>query len=76
MKYTNAYDVLPQEVIDQVRRYTFGLVYFPNKKPETENRDQTIQAKRADGASIGSLSKTYGLSERRVYQILARKEVQ
>ena len=76
MKYTNAYDVLPQEVIDQVRRYTFGLVYFPNKKPETDNRDQTIKTLRAEGKSIRSLSKSYGLSERRVYQILARKEVQ
>ena len=72
MKYVNAYDVLPQEVIDQVRRFTRGLVYFPNKRPATPERDQAIRVLQAKGEPVRQIARTYGLMERRIYQILGR----
>ena len=85
MKYVNAKDVLPPELLSQVQKYTSGaLIYIPktNKigwgqsngaRAEVLNRNQQIVAKYHSGAPVYELMDMYCLSEASIRKIIYSK---
>ena len=85
MKYVNAKDVLPPEVLREVQKHTAGaLIYVPkiNKigwgqlsgaRAEVSLRNQEIVAAYKNGASIFELMSEYCLSEASIRKIVCRK---
>lgn len=68
--YANGRDVLPSEVLALVQRHYNGLLWIP--PPEAlPDRDEQIHRMRADGVPVPEIAERVGLSERRVWQILA-----
>lgn len=83
MKYINAAEVLPEELIKEIQRYVKGdLLYIPNdnrqKRWEEESgsrtyylkRNSEIKKKYKDGNSISQISDLYGLAFDTVKKIL------
>lgn len=84
MSYINAKKVLPEWLLEQVRSYTGdGLIYIPPDKGSRqawgsksgarqmlEKRNNEIQTKKRNGASITSLAKEYCLAEETIKKIL------
>ena len=85
MKYVNAKDVLPPEVLREVQKYTTGsLIYIPKTdklawgqlsgaRAEVSTRNQDISAAYRGGASIPELMDMYCLSEASIRKIVYRK---
>ena len=85
MKYVNAKDVLPPEILREVQKYTAGaLIYVPkvNKigwgqlsgaRAEVNLRNLDIIADYKNGASIIELMNEYCLSEASIRKIVCRK---
>ncbi|BCN29041.1 CD3324 family protein [Anaeromicropila herbilytica] len=83
MKYINAADVLPEELLKQVQAYVKGdLLYVPNdneqKRWGEKSGSRTYYIKRniemkkryKDGTSISEISDSYGLAFDTVKKIL------
>ena len=76
MSYKNAKDVLPAELLDEIRRYVEGeALYIPRRKAsraawgsesgarrEYEERNGRIRARYAENATLEELSKEFCLS--------------
>ena len=88
MKYENAKDIFPEELLRQIQRYVSGkLIYIPSleeKKSWGEasgyrrylvERNRAMRAAFANGESIDALSEAYALSPETVKRIVySRKE--
>ncbi|MCL1843074.1 MAG: CD3324 family protein [Defluviitaleaceae bacterium] len=88
MKYVNAREVLPPEILAQVQKYTCGaLIYVPKKdeekiawgqlsgaRAEVYLRNRNITEAYKNGASIVSLMDEYCLSEASIRKIIYRKD--
>lgn len=83
MKYKNAADILPMELLEEIQKYASGeLIYIPNKSEKKEwgersgardyyiARNREIRSKRRSGASIQDLALEYGLSSDSIRRIL------
>jgi RecA/RadA recombinase len=70
--YANAKDVLPPELLEQVREYYTGNLYVPGKNDAKQKRELiiTLAKSGADTAEIASIA---GVSTRRVNQVIAKK---
>ena len=87
MKYVNANDVLPAELLSMIQKYyEGGYLYIPNgtgcagKRQtdyhiELEKRNQYIYLKHLEGRTNGQLGKIYHLSAASIRRILAREKV-
>ena len=84
MKYRNANNVLPEELIEQIQEYVQGdYIYIPIKdkcceyatdyKMELEKRDAHIYTKYLEGMSNRQLSKLYHLSESSIRRIIIKQ---
>ena len=85
MKYVNAKDVLPEEVLSMIRNYyQGGYLYIPKEqdcgirrqtdyKIELEKRNQHIYGKHLEGRTNGQLGRIYHLSESSIRRILAKE---
>lgn len=75
MKYINAADVLPKELLKELQTYVKGnLLYIPNDNTQKKwgeksgsrtyylKRNNEIKKKYQDGASISQISDSYGLA--------------
>ncbi len=87
--YKNAADVLPEEIIDLIRRYIEGeAIYIPKAEKRTkwgkntgirieyEKRNRTILASYEAGEEIDNLAKAYCLSEDSIRKILKKAKEQ
>ena len=87
MKYVNAKDVLPPDVLSEVQKYTSGaLIYIPKTekigwgqlsgaRQEVYLRNQNIVTDYQNGTSIYELMNEYCLSEASIRKIVYRKIV-
>jgi len=85
LKYVNAKDVLPPDVLSEVQKYTCGaLIYVPQTdkigwgqlsgaRAEIYMRNQHIVADYQSGTSIYELTKQYCLSEASIRKIVYNK---
>ena len=87
MKYTNAKDVLPPELLAQIQEYLCGeLIYIPRKeekkacwgqlsgvREQVMRRNSEIQIKYRGGASVYELTDSYCLSESSIRKIIYGK---
>ena len=70
--YANAKEVLPPELLEQIREHFTGTLYVPGKdeaKPKTE-LIVTLAKSGADAAEIANIA---GVSVRRVNQVISKK---
>ena len=90
LKYVNAKDVLPPDILAQVQEYTCGaLIYVPKKEDEKIGWGQISGARREvylrnkdiaeaykSGASIIELMNDYCLSEASIRKIIYNKDIE
>ena len=71
-KYANAKDVLPAELLQEVRKFCTGNLYIPpgNHCREKRTLVMRLHGQQSDAKSIASVT---GLSPRRVFQIIAEE---
>ncbi|MCL2216943.1 MAG: CD3324 family protein [Defluviitaleaceae bacterium] len=88
LKYVNAKDVLPPEILAQVQKYTCGaLIYVPKTDDEkigwgqlsgaraqVFQRNSNITEAYRSGAAINELMREYCLSEASIRKIIYSKE--
>ena len=67
--YTNAADVLPPALLEEIRKHWIGLLYVAPPQDDTENRNQFILNELRSGRQPRDLAAVLGISLRRVYQI-------
>lgn len=83
MKYRNASDILPDELIKEIQKYTSGeAIYIPSDKERKkwgsesgarafyEERNREVRKKYYEGDSIESLSDEYNLSVETIRKII------
>lgn len=68
--YANAADVLPSELVEQIKQHYTGVLYIPDKKRTTGNRELVI-AMAKTGATSAEIANVTGLTVRRVNQIVS-----
>jgi Ser/Thr protein kinase RdoA (MazF antagonist) len=85
MKYANANNVLPNELLSMIQQYyQGGYLYIPKKtycapnpqtdyKIELEKRNQNIYLSHLEGRTNGQLGKIYHLSEASIRRIIVRE---
>ncbi|MBD5556455.1 MAG: phosphotransferase [Roseburia sp.] len=87
MKYVNANDVLPEELLSMIQKYyQGGYLYIPKEnfyevrqqtdyKIELEKRNQHIYLKHLEGRTNGQLGNIYHLSEASIRRIISKEKV-
>ncbi len=84
MKYRNASDVFPDELLYEIQKYASGeLIYIPEKREEKRKwgaksgardyyviRNAEIRKKHGEGCTISELSMEYNLSTDSIRRIL------
>mgnify|MGYP006983565428 CR=1 FL=1 len=75
--YTNAADVLPPALLEEIRKHWIGLLYVAPPQDDTENRNQFILNELRSGRQPRDLAAAVAdmvrLIPRRVYQIQKKK---
>ncbi|MGO4495015.1 CD3324 family protein [Paenibacillus sp. 2RAB27] len=88
MKYVNAESIFPQELIEEIQKYTHGgIIYIPNPKglhkkwgessgsrKYLNDRNKEIREKYATGVSIDQLSDLFCLSSYSIKKIIYSKK--
>lgn len=86
MKYTNANDVLPKELLSAIQTYyQGGYLYIPREadrrvkrhtdyKMELEKRNRHIYLKHLEGRTNGQIGNIYHLSESSIRRIIAKEK--
>lgn len=85
MRYRNASDIFPDELLKEIQKYSAGeLIYIPEKSEKKKwgensgardyyvERNVEIRRKHRDGKSILELAEEYGLSRDTIRRILYR----
>lgn len=88
MKYRNAMDVFPEELIFEIRKYiSNGLVYIPGTeerkewgsitglKKEMEQRNQVICDEFKKGKTVSRIAKEQYLSKSSIYRIIHNQKL-
>ncbi|MDD5699394.1 MAG: hypothetical protein PHH77_12340 [Victivallaceae bacterium] len=70
--YANAKDVLPPELLDQVREHFTGNLYIPGKDDAHQKRELIITLAKS-GADAAEIARIAGVTTRRVNQVIAKK---
>lgn len=84
MRYQNARDILPKELLEALQQYVEGSYLYIPKRPENRlawgertqsrqevaERNRQISLQRKSGASIRELAERFFLSEKSVSRIL------
>lgn len=86
MKYVNAHDILPSEILSEIQKYyQGGYLYIPMEnsskttqqtdyKTELEKRNQYIYLKHLEGKTNGQLGRIYHLSESSIRRIIFKEK--
>jgi len=86
MRYKNAKDILPKDVLALIQKYTDGeYIYIPkkaenrkhwgdntNSKTETQKRNNEIYTKYKTGCKTSELACEYFLSEKSIQRIITQ----
>ena len=86
MRYVNAQDVLPKDVLALIQQYTDGAyIYIPRKsenrknwgdntraKIETTERNAEIYARYKSGQHVNELAERYFLSDKSIQRIITQ----
>lgn len=85
MKYINAADILPEELVEEISKYVNGeLLYIPSRREKQhwgemsgsrkfyENRNQEIRALYQKGTPIKRLACEFGLSYETIRKIVKK----
>ena len=70
MKYVHAGDVLPPELVEQVRRHCTGLIYVPADREFYERRYREVLSLHEKGYPTSVIAERVHLCQRRVQQIV------
>lgn len=83
MKYRNAADILPKELLEELQGYIEGeLLYIPRATPKKEwgasngsrdyylQRNQKIRERFLEGANMEELAEEYGLALNAIHKII------
>ena len=70
MEYVNAKRVFPKALLREVQKYRTGYVYIPERRDRYLARNRWIFQHSRRGVNVETIAKWYGLSARRVRQIL------
>ena len=84
MKYRNANDIFPDELLEEIRKYSSGeLIYIPEASPTKKGwgeksgskdfyikRNAQIRQQHAEGKSIAQLADEFALSTDSIRRIL------
>lgn len=75
-KYANAEHILPRELLKEVQKYHFGILWIPATGSFYKERRQLVIALKSQGIETDEIASLAGITRRRVNQILAdhRKE--
>ena len=90
MRYKNAKDIFPEDILTLVQQYTDGeYIYIPrksenrkswgentNSKSETSMRNETIYEQYKTGRKINELALEYFLSEKSIQRIVTQGKKQ
>jgi hypothetical protein len=71
--YANANDVLPDDLLREVKKHHTGFLWIP-KGESREKRRTLVIALHGQGMSAKEISRVVGLSARRVSQIIKESE--
>lgn len=86
MKYVNAHDILPGEILSEIQKYyQGGYLYIPMEnscktarptdyKTELEKRNQHIYLRHLEGKTNGQLGRIYHLSESSIRRIIFKEK--
>jgi Mor family transcriptional regulator len=88
MKYSNAYKVLPDDIVKIIQEYVDGeYLYIPRKEEEQKKwgessgsreslkiRNAEIFMKYIDGATVFDLTKDYYLSDKSIRRIISEQK--
>ena len=85
--HINAEEILPKELVDEIRRYAEGVeIYIPKRgareawggqsgtRAELDDRNRAIFADRENGLSVPALAERYCLSTDSIRKILRKKQ--
>lgn len=67
--YVNAYDVLPEHLVNEIQKHYTGRLWVPVKSSFYEERNRLIRELRAKGEPTYKIARIVGLTKRRVRQI-------
>ena len=70
--YANAKDVLPPELLEQVREHFTGNLYISGKTDAHQKRELIITLAKS-GADTAEIANIAGVSTRRVNQVISKK---
>jgi len=87
VRYLKAEDVLPAELLEQVRQYADGVyLYIPRRadhrrswgnstpyRQELQQRNESIRSLHREGLGVGELAEQFHLSEKSIWRILRQK---
>ena len=73
MKHVSAEDVLPSELIEQLRKYCTGYIYVPGAARAGQRRRERVFELSGMGLTTAQIAEEVGLCKRRIRQILAEK---
>ena len=73
--YTNAADVLPEDLLKEVRKYCTGMLYISGEDTRGKKRQLIINLARQNVATA-EIAMIAGVSRRRINQIITRKRRQ
>lgn len=88
MRYLNAQEVFPAEIIELLQNYADGeYIYIPRKnekrkkwgestgaKEETARRNSSIYMQYKQGKPVGTLAESFYLSEKSIWRIVAQEK--
>ncbi|OGV53690.1 MAG: hypothetical protein A2X49_12660 [Lentisphaerae bacterium GWF2_52_8] len=69
--YANAKDVLPEELLVEIKKHFRGMLYIPTDDDQSERRKKLVMALNEHGLKAKEVAAIAGISDRRVNQIIA-----
>ena len=70
--YANAKDVLPQHLIEQIRKHYTGMLYVSGEDVRAQKRQLIINLAKQNVPTV-EIATIAGVSSRRVNQVIARR---
>ena len=70
--YANAKDVLPQHLIEQIRKHYTGMLYVSGEDVRAQTRQLIINLAKQNVPTV-EIATIAGVSSRRVNQVIARR---
>ena len=73
MKHVSAVDVLPTELVEEIRKYCTGYIYVPGDARAGQHRRERVLELASTGMATAQIAEDVGLCRRRIRQIIAEQ---